>query len=406
MHRPRGIIIVALTAAAAAIGAATGYAFADVLDLSNGGHIEGRLLEDQTTDTALVIETAAGVRLTIPRSEISRVDSVSKVQAEYESLAHASPDTVEAHWRLAKWCRERDLRDEADNHLTRIVELDPDHAEARRLLGYHKENGQWMGRDDVMASRGMVKYEGRYVTRQHVELLEQAKKYRESDAEWNQRLDRLRRSLVSRRADRAEQAQQEILSIRDPAAAEAVVAMLEREKDPDIRQVWLRAASQIDDPATLEALVRLSLNDPDAETRRQCLDYVIKSKHPGIAAPYIQALKSSGNEMINRAAEALGQIGDPQAIGPLIDVLVTRHTVAVTSGDQGQYSLSFSPEGGGAFSFGGGGPKTTTQLIPNPAVLGALVALTGTSFDYDQDRWQAWLAAQAKLNQVDVRRDR
>jgi hypothetical protein len=29
----------------------------------------------------------------------------------------------------------------------------------------------------------------------------------------------------------------------------------------------------------------------------------------------------------------------------------------------------------------------------------------GTSFDYDQDQWRKWLAAQAKANAVDVRRD-
>jgi tetratricopeptide (TPR) repeat protein len=383
-----------------------GLARADVVELAGGGRIEGRLLEDQKTDTALVIQTPSGVRLTIPRSEIERVDSVSQVQAQYEALAHASPDTVEAHWKLAEWCRERDLRDEAHEHLERILELDPDHAEARRLLGYHKENGHWMSRDEVMASRGMVKYGGRYVTRQHVELLEQAKKLRESDAEWNGRLDHLRRALVGRRADRADQAQQEILSLHDPAAAGAVVDMLRREKDPAIRQLWLRAASQIDDPVTLEALVHLSLYDPDPETRRQCLDYVIRSKQPGIATPYIRALRSPDNAMINRAAAALGQIGDKDAIGPLIDVLVTKHTVAASSDKQGQYAITFTPSGGSGFSFGGGGPKTTTRWVRNPSVLSALVTLAGTSFDYDQDQWRAWLAAQAKLNRVDVRRDR
>jgi hypothetical protein len=29
----------------------------------------------------------------------------------------------------------------------------------------------------------------------------------------------------------------------------------------------------------------------------------------------------------------------------------------------------------------------------------------GASFDYDQEQWRGWLAAQAKVNAVDVRRD-
>ena len=320
-----------------------GPARADTFELDNGGRVEGRILDDQKTDVVFVIETPDGARLTIRRSQIAHVDSVSDDEAQYEALARTSPDTVDAHWKLAQWCREHDLRDESDEHLERVLQLEPDHAEARRLLGYRQENGRWMSRDEVMASRGMVRYDGRYVTRQHVELAERAKQLRESDVQWNSRLDRLRRWLVSRRSDRADQARQEILAIHDPAAAEAIVDMLRREKDPLVRQLWIQVAAQINHPATLDALAHLSLYDPDDETRRQCLDDVIRSGHPAIAMPYIQALKSRDNEIINRAAAALGQIGDTGAIGPLIDALETKHTVTISSGTQGQYAISFSP---------------------------------------------------------------
>jgi hypothetical protein len=44
--------------------------------------------------------------------------------------------------------------------------------------------------------------------------------------------------------------------------------------------------------------------------------------------------------------------------------------------------------------------------VKNPAVLSALVKLSGgTSFDYDKAQWRGWLAAQAKANAVDLRRD-
>ena len=378
----------------------------DTFELDNGGRVDGKMLDEGKTDVSVVVETPDGARLTIHRSQIAHVESMSDEEVQYEALARTSPDTVDAHWKLAQWCRDHDMRSESDEHLERVLQLDPDHAEARRLLGYRQENGQWMSRDEVMASRGMVRYEGRYVTRQHVELLERAKESRESDVQWSSRIDRLRRSLVGRRSDRAEQARQEILAIRDPEAAEAIVKMLRREKDPQVRRLWIQVAAQIDHPATLEALVHLSLFDPDDETRRQCLDDVVRSGYPGIAGPYMQALRNSDNEIINRAAAALARIGDPSAIGPLIDALETKHTFKVSSGTGGQYALNFSPSGGSGYTFGGGGPKTTTRWVRNPAVLGALTSLAGISFEYDQDAWRAWLAAQAKLNQVDVRRDR
>jgi hypothetical protein len=62
--------------------------------------------------------------------------------------------------------------------------------------------------------------------------------------------------------------------------------------------------------------------------------------------------------------------------------------------------------GSGVMSFGGGGPKAERRKLNNPAVLSALVALTGgTSFEYDQPRWRKWLASQRQIQQIDMRRD-
>jgi hypothetical protein len=123
--------------------------------------------------------------------------------------------------------------------------------------------------------------------------------------------------------------------------------------------------------------------------------------------PYIRALRSRDNELINRAGAALGQIGNRDAIGPLIEALVTKHRIVVDPGASQQNSYSFSPSGGGgSYNFGSSGPKIETRSVKNSSVLSALVQLSGgTSFDYNQPQWRSWLAAQAKLNSVDVRRD-
>jgi hypothetical protein len=84
---------------------------------------------------------------------------------------------------------------------------------------------------------------------------------------------------------------------------------------------------------------------------------------------------------------------------------VTKHKFKVAEGNPDQHAYTFSPQTGG-FSFGGGGPKIITRALQNPEVLGALVTLSsGTSFDYDKEQWRGWLAAQAKQQIVDVRRD-
>lgn len=378
----------------------------DVLELTNGGRVEGRLVEDAAADKAnYIIELTAGGQLTIPRAQVARIESSSQMQAEYDELARSSPDTVDAHWKLAEWCREHKLRDLSQQHLTRILELDPNHGQARTLLGFRNAGGQWMTRDELMVARGLVKYEGRYVTRQHRELLEREKKIDVSAADWKNQLERLRRTLTGRRADKADKAHAEVRAIRDPLAAEALVTLIRRENDPGLRRLWIEAAAGLDCQLTLDLLINLSLVDPDEELRYLCLDYVIRSGKPGIVTPYIRALKNRDNAIINRAGAAIGQIGDPAAIGPLIDVLITKHKILISGGgnsDQQSYTMT---EGGG-YSFGSAPPKIENRAVRNPDVLSALVKLAGgASFDYDQDQWRTWLAAQAKLNAVDVRRD-
>jgi hypothetical protein len=373
----------------------------DVFVLNNGGRIEGRLVESAGDDKDYIIETASG-RMTIARAQVSRIDAASADEKEYAALAKDSPDTVEAHWKLYEWCRSRKLREQAQKHLTRILELDPNHAEARTILGFRKQGEGWVTRDDVMSARGMVKYEGQYYTRQHVELMEQQKAAKDTQVDWRKDLAMWRGWLTGRRADRAAEAREKITNIRDPQAADAIAAALDREKDPAIQQLWLEVLAKLDSSAAIQALVDHSLNDPNEEIRRQCVDYLIATKKRGLLSPYLKALKASDNVLINRAATALGQIGDPAAIGPLIDVLVTVHKEKVSDG--GQMSMSMS-NGGSGLSMGGG-PKIVSREVRNADVRTALLQLTRIpGFEYDQDGWRNWYASQAKAQRVEMRRD-
>jgi hypothetical protein len=136
---------------------------------------------------------------------------------------------------------------------------------------------------------------------------------------------------------------------------------------------------------------------------------LIKSGRPGVVGAYIRALKSGDDNVINHAAEALQTIGDTDAIGPLIDALVVKRKGLVSGGGSpDQHAYVFTPKGGGGGvnSFGSAPPKIVTQTIRNPFVLTALVKLSGgTSFEYDQEQWRTWLAAQARSSAVDLRRD-
>lgn len=377
----------------------------DVFELVNGGRIEGTQVEAQASKESYVIDTPGG-RLTIARSQVEKVETPSDDEKEYLELARRVPDTVDDHWKLAEWCRQRKLRRESQKHLARILELDPHHADARTLLGFRKKDGEWMTRDEVMNSRGLVLYEGRYVTPQHIELMERTKETKLSQADWSDKFERWRRALVGRREDRAAQALAEIHAVRDPMAGAAVTRLLEREENLELKRLWIDCAARIGDPDSTRVLVDLSLYDPDEEIRFLCVDKLADFSQQGLLRPYIRALGDKDNEIVNRAALAIAQLGDRDAIAPLINALVTKHRFQISGGNPGQIGASFSPNGGGGgMSFGGGGPKFETRTLRNPAVLNALVQLAGTSFDYDQDAWHAWHTAQARMRPINIRRD-
>ena len=202
------------------------------------------------------------------------------------------------------------------------------------------------------------------------------------------------------------QALAELRTIRDPLAGPAIADWLRTNRIPRSKRILLETAAHIDHAATVNALVELSLSDPDEETRVQALEYLIKSGRPGVTGPYIRALKSPDDETVSHAAEALQTINDPDAVGPLIDALVIKRKTQSGGGSPDQHAYVFTPNGGGVSSFGSAPPTVVTHVVRNPYVLTALVKLSGgASFDYDQQQWRNWLAAQAKAHAVDVRRD-
>jgi hypothetical protein len=389
-----------------AVLAACACARADIVELKNGGKIHGEIANASgRTAASYDITTDGGGRMSIPRSEVVRVIGQSPQQEEYHRRALAAPDTIEARWELAEWCRKYKLVDEYRAELTKILEIDPNHEQARLGLGHQKHSGQWKSRDDVMADRGLVMYDGKYHTQQQIELLEQAKAAKQTDADWSNKLDRWRRWLTGRRKDRSDEALREIRGLKNPEAAPAVVELMEEEQDPAVKRLLMDVAAEMDTPLVLDRLVHISLYDPNEDLRDAALDHLVATGRPGLAGPYIQALRSNDNVIVNRAADAIGIIGSRDAIGPLIGALVTKHKFKEGSGPRDQHTYVFTPSGGTAMNMGSSGAKIVTREVENAAVLAALSKLAGVNFGFDQAAWRDWLSSDAKAHPVDLRRD-
>lgn len=373
--------------------------------LKSGGRLTGKVETlNADTDLAYQVTTPSGTVIVVAGDQVEQVSIDTAETAAYAARAIAAPDTPEGQLALAKWCQQHHLSKEFQRHATRVVELDPNHDEARGLLNYRKVGGEWQTREQVMQNRGLVWYEGKYRTRQDIALREYEKKQADLQNHWSTEVKRWRKGLEDRRPERAEQAAREFRQLTEPLAAKPLVDILKDEKNPDIRRLLTRTAAQIDHQLTVDLLVVLSLEDPDAELRYEALESLVKSRRPGLTRQYALALKHKDNAIVNRAAAALAALGDSSAMSPLIEALITEHKVVIGSESQGDtYSLNTAT---GGFSFGGGGPQIKKFERRNPDVLTALVRLSGgENYGYFKDQWRTWLSSQAKLQQVDLRRD-
>ncbi len=391
--------------------ASAGRATAEILVLGGGGQVSGEIVESPTAEQPrFVIQTALG-RVTLAKAQVVEVVHQLPSEIEYEKIKDDYPDTLEGHWQLAEWCRENFLSAQRNVHLRRILEFDPNHAAARRILGFRQVGDRWVTRNQLMIERGMVRDANRWVMPQEKQLRAERRKRELAERDWMRKLKRWRAWLDG---DKAGQAVESIRTIDDPFACRAIDQRISDEPNLRVRSLYLTALANIGTPRANAILVDRSLEDDNEELRMTALEYLAKEKQPEVVSRYIGALQSKENHVVNRAAVGLKSMGHLASVPALIDALWTTHKFQYDSGrSPGAITSTFDPTGknpssvggGGAFTFGGGGPTVMIQTMQNPAVLDALIGLTNQNFDYDQRQWKHWLASRKRTESINARRD-
>lgn len=376
---------------------------ADVFVLVGGGRLVGELLNrEESPRQKYIIQVADGAKVTLEPAQVEKVLHPRPEEIEYDRIRPTYPDTAAAQWEIAQWCREHRLAAQREAHLRRVVELDPNHTEARRALGYSQIDGQWATQEEVMLKRGYQRYKGQWKLPQEIDILEKKRQQESAQQDWFQKIKRWRGWLGS---DRDDQARDGIRTINDPAAVKALTLGLRDDADPRVRLLFIEALAKIDTAEAARALAIAAVSDPVEEVRLTCLDYLQLKKRPDVAAYFVGKLKDKNNVVVNQAGVALGRMKDPSTIGPLIDALITVHKFKIAK-PGGDNAMSAGFGSGGTGMSMGGGPKIIHQSIPNQAVLDALVALTGRNFNFDKQAWKYWFAAQKKpAEKLDARRD-
>ncbi|MBW3540572.1 MAG: HEAT repeat domain-containing protein [Planctomycetes bacterium] len=396
-------------------------AAADVVRLVGGGEVRGQVDSGNSRDSRITISTLAGARIVLEREDVEFITRRSLAIEDYELRRRQTEDTVEAHWELAEWCRERGLRSQRLEVLERIVELDPEHEAAHRGLGHSLRDGQWLTRDEEMASRGYVKHEGDWITPQELELLQKTEAEREAELEWFRKVRLWHGWLTGRHAGRAREALEELRKIDDADAVAALVKFFRDDQNAQMRALYIEILSNLPGPKPAAALAGQALYDADYELRYAAINGIGPAQHAAATPVFVRELRSSDNVMVRRAGMGLERVGGEDAVPYLIDALVTTHRYKVRVRDPG---LSFGSNG--SFGSGSGTPlppdieillrtgqlphgvivnQPSNQLQPtklavvkydhkNDEVLSALRRISGKSFGFDERTWKLWWAAE------------
>lgn len=201
---------------------AGGILTADEIYLADGRVIEGEIVS--TTESEVVdIRVSSGGLVAIqhfPRTKIKRVvygvsarqTAVSDLRHQVDAMAKRDDATAADWWPLARRLQDRGETASARDVAMRVVALDRDHPEARRLLGMVEYRGVWMKPHEAAIARGEVFFRGSWVT-------------------WNQQEQTLAEEALRReehaiaRKERDEQRRQ--ARIAAAAAAESTAALQE-----------------------------------------------------------------------------------------------------------------------------------------------------------------------------------
>jgi len=357
-----------LAVLAVVISAFCGVAGGEVFVLKHGGRVVGELLDpEQSPRERYTIKTPGGGQIVLAASQVKEVLRQKPHEAEYESIRPRYPDTVEGQWALAEWCREHLLLTQREKHLKRILELDPNNEKARRGLGYSQVDGQWTTQEEAMIRQGYRRYKGRWRLPQEIELMEEERKTDLAEKEWIQKLNRWRGWLAG---DRARIARENILEINDPLAVKSLALALKEDPRDQVRILLIEALARIGTVQAMKTLALYSLQDPIEEVRLTCLDYLKERKDPDVVAYYIGKLRSKANGEVNLAAVALREMGDPSAMGPLIDALITSHKFKISSKNPGQISTTFGTGPGGSGAPGGLSMGAARRSSPTSSATG------------------------------------
>jgi len=422
-----------LACAIAGLGLLLTAARADIIHLKSG-KVEGTILKK--TDTELVVQTTAG-KVTLNPSDVVSIERKSSPMEVYrEMAAKIGEKDADGHFALGLWCTDQKLFGEARKQFEAAVAVDPNHKSAREKLGYVLKDGKWLTRPQAKEAEGFVRMGDAWVTPEQRD----AALNKEAANAWLRRLrgavakgpmtaDAVTARVTACLGDKAgEPGEIALRSLLGEMIKSAQDARRDRESEARIALVDLVAGQK--GTEALDHVRRAAIGDPSDTVRAVAVKRLAAQKAVENTAYFVGLLReytgpryrlngdrkarSVARRVLHRAAEALGELGDPRAIPALADALFVRFYITENADDTPPpMSLGFSnTRVGGAttvtdargnqyvvpvtegtnYGLGLNDAERDVEdpLFFNDSAYSALRKLSGQDFSHDKRAWLAW----------------
>ena len=310
--------------------------YADVVELRGGNRITGLVLDHKSGRREIRVLTARG-EVPVPREQVEAVRAGRSPADRYaQAVEFLKPADVDGRFELAQWCAAQGLKAESEKQLRSVLQLDPDHVAARRLLGFKRQQGKWVraeglsegplegtsGEGKAPTLDGLAPASG---TEDAIRLIEDPvgdskESLASRRASWDREVNRMAKWLESNNDDRARQARDQLSEIRDPMAVPALVRAM-RHGNEDSRARIIATLGAITGPEATSALALAAVLDESPNLRWMATEQLRERDARDYRPALIAALRSSIREVIFNGAEAASELQDvaltPYLVGAL-----------------------------------------------------------------------------------------
>lgn len=386
-----------------------GPAWAGKVDFSGGGRLTGVVNQVKKADGStahVVVKIDEDLSIAVAGTHVRHTVVAADLQ-EYRDRAAAAGLDAESQFELAHWCKLNTLLPQHRYHLTRTIELDPDHQLARAALGYirHDNETGWISAEALRRGQGLIHASKGWVLPEVLAARHQADEADKQSKLWIRKFRRLHANAARGESE----AMAEIAAIDDPMATRAIAEELLRSRNSKLnlrplRMSYVRLLGQLRNGATVAALVEMGLNEPDELIREESLRQLTEFGASSAVATYVPLLRSNSPAQVDAAARALTFFIDPELAFAYVDALVTEKQSQVQVGSGGT-EAGFGNSGVSGLTYGSKTYSKTTS-VRHPAALELVKSIApGSDYGYDEAAWRRYFAAQRNPYREDLRRD-